>query len=511
MDGQCLLKPETFLELDEPFGILHVRAIDYHIETNNCPHPPLAEFVFKGTLEGSTPLLLACHYGQFDSVKHIIERWGVDLNVAANYYPHPFRSPFFSMESNIQNATPLFVAAFNGHRKIVRYLLEKGASINFNTSFSTSPEFDGLSLLHGAVSECTWMSPNRNKPLESKRAERGAIVRSLLEFGADVSTAFNSDGYPMWTEHLCGVNATAALINYGLDLTKRSPKLEQTLLHYWVDGLRRGITEEEALIIVKLLLNKGADLHVRDKWGFTPILRAANSCTFGTRPNLTILDYLLERDDVTREEKIEALELAGAAILDNCAGDQELLSKAFDYWRRALHLRQLETDESGLIIKTPLARLSGGKVEWVTSTQLEELIQQPFQHHIQSLLVRLRIYSGKSWAAVKSLITPYFGEMSIEDLEDTEQYDLILDIVWAIMDSIRLFDQRQKGLWELTVDVTYYLTCILSTLEREHNALWNHETIKTSLQLILATDQFHLDHRENKFDTDQYDMRTTRR
>jgi len=43
-------------------------------------YPPLKEV---GVLEGSNPLILACHYG--DSVERIVEGWGADVNEAGVY------------------------------------------------------------------------------------------------------------------------------------------------------------------------------------------------------------------------------------------------------------------------------------------------------------------------------------------------------------------------------------------------------------------------------------------
>jgi len=510
MDGQCPLKPQTFLKWKQPImGLRHVQAIDDHILAKNCFHPrPLKEFTFNGSLQGGTPLLLACHYGEFDSVKHIVECWGVDVRAAAKYHLSPSRA-HIGYTAKIEKATPLFVAALQGHSKIVRYLLEKGAGVNVKTSNKTNqPEYDGLTPLYGAVLH-NHAVPGQS--FEERRAETNAIVCTLLEFGADVASASfrPSDGRPIWMQPMCGFDATAALINHGLDLKLRDPLPYDcgTILHCWA-GLPSCSTEEQSLSIVKLLLNKDADLlYLQNNRGFSPILSAANSKKPGVLPNLAVLDYLLERDDVTREEKIEAMELAGAAILSDCVGDEQLVPKAFDYWRRALHLRLIQSANSHPIIKTPLMRLSGGKVEWVTLDQLETIFQQPFEYNIQGFLVRLRILSGKSWAAVIEFCIPYFYNFVFERyLELGQRLDLIVEILWAMLDTIRLFDRKQKNLWELTVLITHFLMRTLSTLETRDPALANHETTKTSLQLIVATDQFHLDNRESFYDADQYSM-----
>jgi len=164
------------------------RSENHVSSAKNCPHPPLKELIFDGRVKGTTPLLLACHFGEFESVKRIVESWGVDVRVAATYYmrlvsysliPHAGR--FVKIES----ATPLFVAAFQGHSKIVRYLLERGANVTAKTSDEAQPEYDGLTPLNGAVSE--YWTPNHRQPLEKQREERNAIILSLFEFGADPS------------------------------------------------------------------------------------------------------------------------------------------------------------------------------------------------------------------------------------------------------------------------------------------------------------------------------------
>ena len=61
---------------------------------------------------------------------------------------------------------------------------------------------------------------------------------------------------------------------------------------------------------VRLLLKNGGDLRVRDNIGRSVILYTA--CCHGVFPDLILLDALLKIEDISREDKIDALEVAGA-------------------------------------------------------------------------------------------------------------------------------------------------------------------------------------------------------
>ncbi len=127
-------------------------------------------------------------------------------------------------------------------------------------------------------------------------------------------------------QELCDADSITALIDHGLDLKQRYLHTGETILHY-LTSLPLSFTEEESSAIVRLLVEKDADLLDRDIQGFTPILRAANG---DRRHNFAILDYLLDLDGIGRMKKIDALELAGARIFYD---DEKapLFSKAFDY------------------------------------------------------------------------------------------------------------------------------------------------------------------------------------
>ena len=108
---------------NQSFFLDRLNAIEDHVSTcKSCPHPPLNQFVFG---EGSTPLLLACHFGKLVSVKHMIESWQVDVQASSTYYLHPTSLTNFTA---IEKASPLFVAAYRGHSRVVRYLLEQSWS-----------------------------------------------------------------------------------------------------------------------------------------------------------------------------------------------------------------------------------------------------------------------------------------------------------------------------------------------------------------------------------------------
>jgi len=87
----------------------------------------------------------------------------------------------------LESAAPLFVAASNGHTKIVRYLIEKGADISAKTrsvkkrSVDECKDYsDGLTPLHGVVYKLRFGEKHLIYQ-ERMKEESAGIIRLLLE------------------------------------------------------------------------------------------------------------------------------------------------------------------------------------------------------------------------------------------------------------------------------------------------------------------------------------------
>jgi len=255
-----------------------------------------------------------------------------------------------------------------------------------------------------------------------------------------------------------------------------------TNLHYWVCEIMDD-SKEDSCANVQRIVEKGADLLAQNSWGFTPLLNAANGNYCWGRPNLKVLDFLLDREEYSRAEKIEAMELAGAVILQNTK-NASLFHKGFEYWRKALILRQTGDEGSGLIEKPKLNLMI---TEWNTSVELEDVIEHPDNFLIQSFLVRLRIFSSKKWDAIKFLFESNLVYYCLNQLEQKFRSVEIYNIIWATLETLLSRPdlhkngdaQRKIGIFvEKLIDVFARLQTVIT-----------EEIIKTSLDLIISANE----------------------
>lgn len=310
---KCLLNSEySWLLNDTKMGLSQVKKIEAHVTStkNSCCSLSLSDVLFKGDLEGTTPLVLACHYGDLESVKqHIVECWGLDVNIPAVYY-----SKLYKYDIKINRATPLIAASFRYHAHVVRYLVEKGADVSAKTAIDPyneehQREYDGLTPLYGAFSA----DKIRNESVENEK--KNDTILFLLESGSDPNVTRPSDGSPIWHLGDFDADVTIALVNHGMSLDLRS-KGNSTSLHFLTDadfsGYHRAGRNATKIVAIKHVVDKKPDLmNDRDIDGFTPILEAAGGKVHDNCPNLVLLDFFLEREDLGRKEKINAMELVG--------------------------------------------------------------------------------------------------------------------------------------------------------------------------------------------------------
>ena len=137
------------------------------------------------------------------------------------------------------------------------------------------------------------------------------------------------------------------------------------------------------LDIVKLLLSFGARNNV-GAFEMTPLLVAS------VQGRLHIVEHLIShRELVSKQERIDALELLGATFIDK---HQQDLQVALKLWKRAFEERY----EDGILVipkvldKPPISAYDN-MIEFGTVMELEQMIQEPHSMQMQALLVIERI------------------------------------------------------------------------------------------------------------------------
>ncbi len=482
-------------------GLSFVKSIEQHLlNPGNCVHPPLKELKISladSPVNDCSPMLLACAQGNVALVKRLINRWGVDYRASATYYhlgadgevPYPRWS---LLDRKIEKATPLFVAALHGHVHLVRYLVGIGAYVSAKTS-SSCKKYDSITPLIGALIPIDENSYHRYIQSRRIRERKSAVAQLLLDSGANLST----HGDLLWKLPLSNSNTTTirALINHGVDVNQRHTSYREdgdTVLHHWASNplsqlMETRSEEESPLVVIKILVERGADLSALDCYGFTPILRAAHAFSAHcSHEHFSILDYLLERGEISRQDKIDAMELIGAKILMS-SENAHLFEKGFYYWRQALLLREMETMESGPLYKTAMQRKTGLSTEWITREQLEQVIQHPIEFPVQAFLVQLRIYSSKGWWAVLCFVDDFLKCHVYRRLQQHRRFDDLLGMLWAIFELQPLDEIKEYSLLNSIQEIVR----IISNL-RTDDPISKTEAIATTLELVLSSEPFHL-------------------
>ncbi|XP_014667843.1 PREDICTED: protein fem-1 homolog C-like [Priapulus caudatus] len=288
----------------------------------------------------ATPLLAAARNGHHDIVEYLVKECDASVTQVG--------SVTFDGET-IEGAPPLWCAAAAGHLNIVKLLHQNGASVNGTTYTNSTPLraacFDG----------------------------HMDIVKYLVENNADIEVA-NRHGHTclMISCYKGHYDIAKFLIQLGAEINRKSLK-GNTAMH--------DCAESGSLDIMQLLLTHGAKMTV-DSYGMSPLLAAAVT---GHTP---IVEYLVKRAEVSRQERIDALELLGATFVDK----KRDMMGALKYWRRAMEERYAD---AACLVRKPVtvSQIAAyeNTQEVTTMEQLDELIADPDEMRMQALLLRERI------------------------------------------------------------------------------------------------------------------------
>ena len=139
--------------------------------------------------------------------------------------------------------TPLYQAAFNGHKELVELLLEKGANPNMRTTTKNILAIGGTTALIGAA-----------------KGGHKEIVDLLIRDGADVDT-IGAIEFLRKVEYTSTTKRAKSALSTHHDYTVSSPLLE---------AAAKGHKE-----IVELLIANKADINITDLTGVNPLMKAA--------------------------------------------------------------------------------------------------------------------------------------------------------------------------------------------------------------------------------------------
>ena len=183
----------------------------------------------KADAGGATPLMYAIHFNKVEAAKLFLEK-GADVDAKV---------------SNGQTA--LFEAAANGQLEVVKLLLAKGATVNFTIHDNSQGDDPGCTPLVLAA---------ENGQLD--------VVKLLVEKGADVNVRCSYN-----TIHECATPLIGACeVARDFDRLGGGP----------LPGSRVATTRKHGYLeIVKLLLDKGAKVDVKNNFGNTALLIAAGN------------------------------------------------------------------------------------------------------------------------------------------------------------------------------------------------------------------------------------------
>ncbi|MCJ1436489.1 Ankyrin-2 [Xylographa pallens] len=245
--------------------------------------------------KGNTPLHVAVVDGDVEAVRHHIRGDGacellearndsgeVPIHLAAGLGKTPIIELLLGRGANINiigrfSCTPLFLAVDEGHTESVQLLLDHKADFTTANIHGKSPLLLAIVKGHVEIVEmlldagANLKAPFNNKPLHlAVNHGHPSLVRLLLDradTAADINSRNSRDVTPLiYIFHSLSVEVLLMLLDEGADIHAKT-KTDRNVLHFVFDYGKTGPAKCE---IVRLLLERGADLDRADIAGRTP-------------------------------------------------------------------------------------------------------------------------------------------------------------------------------------------------------------------------------------------------
>lgn len=212
-------------------------------------------------LEGNSALTLALKNNRRDLAKFLIEK-GINVNLIELTRGH---------EDEVFSKSAFIIAVEQNDTEMMELLLKKGAKISYQKGCDESPlmvaseknNLDAVLFLIEKGANVNERVGEYQTPLINA-ACYGAVdaIKILIEKGADIEAKSDSKTALLWTLDL-GLEKTALfLINKGANVNIKD-KDGFTALHY--------AAKSNLENIVKLLINKGLDINYKNSMGDTPL------------------------------------------------------------------------------------------------------------------------------------------------------------------------------------------------------------------------------------------------
>ena len=272
---------------------------------------------------GASPLHIAANNGHAEIAALLVSA-GADIEAGAKGYP----------DNRVFDATPLIVAAQQGHSKVAEALIYAGADVNAETrdvegTFSAIQyaAFDGhtevVRLLVASGVDIETKSGSRLQTPLFLAAMRGhaQTAELLISKGADINSRDFNGATPLHKAAIAGnAELVQLLIANGADVnakTVRGDSPGETPLHATAYNGNTQITE--------LLLANDADVNATNQSGYTPLRRAVD------KGQLAIAELLIEKGaDITTRDKYGITPLHIVARTDHIAIAELLIDKGAD-------------------------------------------------------------------------------------------------------------------------------------------------------------------------------------